>query len=149
MKKGFTLLELIVVIVIIGILATLGYNQYRRMAEKMRTSELIATVGLMRKSTINYYLEKGSLSSITNGDIGIGTSSGDIPSNCVSTHYYRYRVDTWGSATTVNLVGQRCTAGGKPPQGNSAWDLYITYNVATDNSAWHCGGTGECQDILP
>ena len=31
MKRGFTLLELVVVILIVGVLATLGFTQYGRM----------------------------------------------------------------------------------------------------------------------
>jgi prepilin-type N-terminal cleavage/methylation domain-containing protein len=38
-KKGFTLLELIVVIVIIGVLATLGLTQYASMVERGRSAE--------------------------------------------------------------------------------------------------------------
>ena len=35
MKRGFTLLEIIVVIVILGIMATLAATQYTKMVEKI------------------------------------------------------------------------------------------------------------------
>jgi len=38
-RKGFTLLELIVVIIILGILASLGFSQYIKMVEKGRSAE--------------------------------------------------------------------------------------------------------------
>lgn len=45
MKKGFTLLELIIVIIIIGILATLGLTQYARMVERGRGAEARQLLG--------------------------------------------------------------------------------------------------------
>ncbi|MFH1697850.1 MAG: prepilin-type N-terminal cleavage/methylation domain-containing protein [Candidatus Omnitrophota bacterium] len=35
MKRGFTLLELMIVIIIVGVLATLGITQYRQLLKEL------------------------------------------------------------------------------------------------------------------
>ena len=118
MKKGFTLLELIVVIIIIGILATLGYTQYTKIVEKGRQAEAKAILGLMRKSAIEYYWKNGTVDGMQNSDLNVGTGSSQIPSSCVSTNYFYYDgAGVWPSPSMI-VRAHRCTSGGKSPQGN-------------------------------
>ncbi len=126
-KKAFTLIELMIVIIIVGILAVVGLNQYSKQVEVGRTSEARAIWGHLAKRVMEYYLNGGVLSSITNADVGIGTASTDIPSACRSTNYYRYTVSGSYTATTMWLHAYRCTSGGKEPQG-SPW-YYIAAHV--------------------
>ena len=48
MKKGFTLIEVLIVIIIIGILATLLMPQMAQMAERARSAEAKNTMGAIR-----------------------------------------------------------------------------------------------------
>ncbi len=60
MRKGFTLLELIVVIIIIGVLASLAVPQYFKVTERARAAEGLGLLSLIRTSQIRYKAEKAA-----------------------------------------------------------------------------------------
>lgn len=54
---AFTLLELLIVIIILGVLAALALPQYLRTVERGRSSEAIIHLGTIRIAEMNYYAE--------------------------------------------------------------------------------------------
>jgi prepilin-type N-terminal cleavage/methylation domain-containing protein len=114
MKKGFTLVELIIVIIIVGILASIGLTQYNKVVEKSRAAEARMILGTLRSAEIAEYYENGSYVVATS--LGVGA-----PSGCQSTHYFSYACTTAGTCTAT-----RCTASGKPSQGTTAWTKSLT-----------------------
>ncbi|MDD5156069.1 MAG: prepilin-type N-terminal cleavage/methylation domain-containing protein [Candidatus Omnitrophica bacterium] len=140
MKKGFTLLELIVVIVILGILATLGFTQYTKTVEKGRQAESKVIIGSLGKLAYAYWLQNGTVSGMSAADLGIGTGADQVPSTCRSSNYFYYGFDngTYG-ANGIAIYAIRCTSVGKPPQSttNSAV-CYKWLNFQTGSEAgWY------------
>ena len=120
MKRGFTLLELVVVIIIIGILGALGFVQYAKTLEKGRTAESKEILGQIRKAEEAYYQENGVYT----------TSMADLcvnaPTACTTTHYFSY--SSSGTALTDGVgAALRCTTGGKTPNVGTLYTVNVTY----------------------
>jgi prepilin-type N-terminal cleavage/methylation domain-containing protein len=137
-KKGFTLVELIIVIIIVGILASLGLTQYNLVVEKSRIAEAKVNVGVMRKVAYEYYLQNGTFLTLTNADLGVGTDSDLFPQNCNTNHYFHYGFD-WPYQNQVNIWGYRCTSGGKSPNwGAGSYAVYITSKPDVGDTGFTC-----------
>jgi len=114
MRKGFTLVELIIVIIIVGILASIGLSQYNKVVEKSRAAEARMILGTLRSAQIAEYMENGAY--VVAASLGVGA-----PAACASTHFFSYACTTDGTCTAT-----RCTTGGKPQDGTTAWTKSLT-----------------------
>ena len=59
MKEGFSLVELMVVIVIIGVLAGISVPIYQNNVEKAKRTEVAVTMGYLKSELDLYYAEEG------------------------------------------------------------------------------------------
>ncbi|MDD4957286.1 MAG: type IV pilin protein [Candidatus Omnitrophica bacterium] len=93
-RKGFTMLELLMVVIIIGILATLAVPQYMSFVEKARAAEAVGTIGAIRTAENLNKLEAGTYTS------NVNELSLDFPTQG-NTTYWTYSVS---SATDTGFV---------------------------------------------
>ena len=139
MKKGFTLLELIIVIIIVGTLATLALPQYFRVVERARTAEATRLLGMLRDAQIRYYAEK---SVFADGDpltdIGL-----DI--DFTATKFFTMAVHNVAYDGTDPIVSATRDITRQLPFGYGAYQLTILVDGTTncvDSAESECGRLG-------
>lgn len=59
-KAGFTLIEILIVVLIIGILAAIAVPQYQKAVEKNRAMQLLVSIKTLADAEEIYYMEHGS-----------------------------------------------------------------------------------------
>jgi len=135
MKKGFTLLELLIVIIIVGVLATIGFTQYTAVVERSRGAEARQILGQLRSICAGMYMAIANVSNCDVNNLSIGTDSDKIPSSCTgrTSHYFYYNV-TRTPPGNVTFNASRCSSGGKPPVGVAGRYISLTTDYAAGGS---------------
>ena len=105
-KKGFTLMELLIVVVIIAGLAAITYPTYRSTLERARASEAVNMIGTIQaaqqKHFVNYE-EYGVIFRDIN-DFEPATNNFDRNEDNFDSEYFRYTLHTDGGENTKNGV---------------------------------------------
>jgi prepilin-type N-terminal cleavage/methylation domain-containing protein len=74
-RKGFTLLELIIVVIVIGILASIALPRYIRIAEKGRCAEAKTFLGEVKNAQMRYAAQWGNFTpTLNNLDVNFQTA---------------------------------------------------------------------------
>lgn len=127
---AFTLLELVIVIIILGILATLGARQYNITIEKSRYAEAKKILGQIRKAQKSYYLQWGGYYSGTYFGTPINENLGmdPPPGSCTPSNYFKYYMrPAWLAAAAIRCMGSET---GKPPNAGTACEIDLQYEYS-------------------
>ncbi len=109
-KSGFSLVELMIVIVIIGVLAAVAVPIYTNNVIKAKMSEADASLGSLRTQLRVYYGENGEYPTVSPADYAIGASWNDIRTGELTGKYFTDSSYTYLCTDGTNYT-ITCTAG--------------------------------------
>jgi general secretion pathway protein G len=124
-QDGFTLIEIMVVILILGLLATIVVQSLRGAADKAKRVKAQADLAEYKTALDRYYLDNGTYPSTDQGLTALVTppSSGRIPANYESGGYIeRITKDPWGSAYFYQSDGSAYVLKSYGPDGTESAD---------------------------
>ena len=128
-NSGFTIVELVVVVVIIGILASLALPQYIKTVERSRQSEALTNLAAIRGAQTRYYLENSGYAS--------NFTVLDIDNTTIGT-YFNYTV----VANATGILANATRTSKKNPCGTTYYTISMYGNGTTSKS-----GCGTCSAV--
>ncbi|HOU36555.1 MAG TPA: prepilin-type N-terminal cleavage/methylation domain-containing protein [Candidatus Omnitrophota bacterium] len=127
MKKAFTLIELMIVVIIVGVLAVVAVIQYFIAVERARAAEARDILGNLRKGCAVIYDRDRSVLKCTPKALNIGMEEGMIPSECCRSHYFNYSAEESPSFEDVMVfTATRCMKYGRPPDAKQPGSITLT-----------------------
>ncbi len=143
-QQGFTLIELMIVVAIIGILAAIAIPQYQNYTKRAKVSDVMALASGDKTRISEYFSTNGSMPTAKTGQGATGAdevaiSSGN-ESDYVGTVTYSASGDTATLTYPLTNIGTGAT-------GSIEWKLTANSNSAVLD--WTCTATDVDDALLP
>ena len=134
LQKGFTLIELMIVVAIIGILAAIAIPAYQDYLIRSQVSEGLTMAAAAKAGVSEYYANKGTWPS-TNSAAGMGCA-GDIQGKYVESIEVADGGITITYGNEVNATSSPATTVGLTPGASVNGDVIWKCGLADDPSGW-------------
>ena len=117
-ERGFTLTELMIVVTVIGVLATVAIPMFQVVPERSKSTEAVTALGLVRSAMRIYYVEHGTFAnaasfgdgdSVTNGGL-LDVHANDLAGRYFSAECYSFDGAPTGNSFTIECDGSLSTA---------------------------------------
>lgn len=128
-KQGFTMVELLVVLVIIGILAAVATPIFLGNTQKAKASEAVATMSLIRQAQRDYFINNSNyIVPIAAGEIGKTPENKGVAVNTGVAQYFAN--DAFEVKQSASATAPFKKADGGPSQALEAQDFVIRVDGA-------------------
>ncbi len=106
-KKGFTLVEIMIVVVIIGLLAAMAIPAFQKVRQTSQDKAVVNNLRQIAAAAQQYMLETGSTSAPTDNLIGTGSQYWITTVEQVANETYGILIDTASTQITASPDGTR------------------------------------------
>ena len=98
-KKGFTLIEILIVVIIMGVLASIGIPQFAKALEKSKAADAREGLNHIYRAEIAYYGFRGGVYTNSMDELG--------PDVVLTKRYWNFSINLSPSADTFTVIATR------------------------------------------